>query len=155
MQLCLFISIFFLFPLKCFDPKVQVGGSPVFKVERKLGKGGFGQVFVGRRVTGGNDRLNGPGATEVCWGMLLLNGKRVLLALSWLLSFVYFRWLWNLNIETVKDVTMALLMSGKCTSRYIVNWFGFICKFGKKLYLPEIWFLYFVLKHPWWKSWNT
>ncbi|MCH91622.1 serine/threonine-protein kinase VRK1-like, partial [Trifolium medium] len=45
--------------------QVQVGGSPVFKVERKLGKGGFGQVFVGRRVTGGNDRLNGPGATEV------------------------------------------------------------------------------------------
>jgi len=33
-------------------------------VERKLGKGGFGQVFVGRRVTGGNDRTAGPGATE-------------------------------------------------------------------------------------------
>ncbi|GAU16548.1 hypothetical protein TSUD_167790 [Trifolium subterraneum] len=48
-----------------FPDRVQVGGSPVFKVERKLGKGGFGQVFVGRRVTGGNDRLNGPGATEV------------------------------------------------------------------------------------------
>ncbi|CAI8591666.1 unnamed protein product [Vicia faba] len=48
-----------------FPERVQVGGSPVYKVERKLGKGGFGQVFVGRRVTGGNDRLNGPGATEV------------------------------------------------------------------------------------------
>lgn len=34
-------------------------------MERKLGKGGFGQVFVGRRVTGGNDRTAGPGATEV------------------------------------------------------------------------------------------
>lgn len=37
----------------------------MYKVERKLGKGGFGQVFVGRRVTGGTDRINGPGATEV------------------------------------------------------------------------------------------
>ena len=45
--------------------KVQVGGSPVYKVDRKLGKGGFGQVFVGRRVTGGNDRASGAGAMEV------------------------------------------------------------------------------------------
>ena len=29
----------------------QVGGSPVYIVEKKLGKGGFGQVFVGRRAT--------------------------------------------------------------------------------------------------------
>jgi hypothetical protein len=29
----------------------QVGGSPVFILERKLGKGGFGQVYVGRRTT--------------------------------------------------------------------------------------------------------
>ncbi|KAL2329451.1 hypothetical protein Fmac_017032 [Flemingia macrophylla] len=48
-----------------FPERVQVGGSPIYKVERKLGKGGFGQVFVGRRVTGGNDRTSGPGATEV------------------------------------------------------------------------------------------
>ncbi|THU69841.1 hypothetical protein C4D60_Mb08t18660 [Musa balbisiana] len=48
-----------------FPKKVQVGGSPVYKVERKLGKGGFGQVFVGRRVTGGIDRTMGPGALEV------------------------------------------------------------------------------------------
>ncbi|KAK1411998.1 hypothetical protein QVD17_32905 [Tagetes erecta] len=48
-----------------FPDRVQVGGSPVYKVERKLGKGGFGQVFVGRRVTGGTDRISGPGATEV------------------------------------------------------------------------------------------
>lgn len=48
-----------------FPEKVQVGGSPLYKVERKLGKGGFGQVFVGRRVTGGNDRISGPSAMEV------------------------------------------------------------------------------------------
>ncbi|KAF5735728.1 protein kinase 3 [Tripterygium wilfordii] len=48
-----------------FPEKVQVGGSPTYKVERKLGKGGFGQVFVGRRVSGGNERTTGPGAVEV------------------------------------------------------------------------------------------
>ncbi|GAA0150619.1 non-receptor serine/threonine protein kinase [Lithospermum erythrorhizon] len=46
-----------------FPEKVQVGSSPVYKVEKKLGKGGFGQVFLGRRVSGGTER--GPGATEV------------------------------------------------------------------------------------------
>ncbi|CAN4114091.1 unnamed protein product [Withania somnifera] len=48
-----------------FPDQVQVGGSPVYKVERKLGKGGFGQVFLGRRLTGGNERANGPLAVEV------------------------------------------------------------------------------------------
>ncbi|XP_011626734.1 casein kinase 1-like protein HD16 isoform X2 [Amborella trichopoda] len=47
--------------------KVQVGGSPVYRIERKLGKGGFGQVYVGRRVSGSStsDRTTGPGAIEV------------------------------------------------------------------------------------------
>lgn len=44
--------------------KVQVGTSPLYKVERKLGKGGFGQVYVGRRMVGGVDRI-GPDALEV------------------------------------------------------------------------------------------
>ncbi|CAI9106807.1 OLC1v1006033C1 [Oldenlandia corymbosa var. corymbosa] len=48
-----------------FPDTVQVGGSPSYKVERKLGKGGFGQVFVGRRVSGGNERATGAGALEV------------------------------------------------------------------------------------------
>ncbi|KAK9058219.1 hypothetical protein SSX86_023059 [Deinandra increscens subsp. villosa] len=30
-----------------------------------MGKGGFGQVFVGRRVSGGTDRLSGLGTMEV------------------------------------------------------------------------------------------
>ena len=55
----------------CF--KVQVGGSPLYKIERKLGKGGFGQVFVGRRLTGGNDRATGAAAIEVkIWKYFLL-----------------------------------------------------------------------------------
>ncbi|TXG73120.1 hypothetical protein EZV62_001699 [Acer yangbiense] len=48
-----------------FPERVQVGGSPLYKIERKLGKGGFGQVFVGRRLHGGTDRTSGPGAMEV------------------------------------------------------------------------------------------
>lgn len=44
---------------------MHVGGSPLYRVERKLGKGGFGQVFVGRRINGGNERSTGPGALEV------------------------------------------------------------------------------------------
>uniref|UniRef100_A0A803NIH7 non-specific serine/threonine protein kinase n=1 Tax=Cannabis sativa TaxID=3483 RepID=A0A803NIH7_CANSA len=46
--------------------KIQVGGSPLYKVERKLGKGGFGQVYVGRRATPINiNERTGPGALEV------------------------------------------------------------------------------------------
>lgn len=41
-----------------------MGNSPVYKTERKLGKGGFGQVYVGRRVNGGSDRT-GADAIEV------------------------------------------------------------------------------------------
>jgi serine/threonine protein kinase len=46
-----------------------VGGSPIYIVERKLGKGGFGQVYVGRRATtstakGANEHI-GPGANEI------------------------------------------------------------------------------------------
>ncbi|XP_066306978.1 casein kinase 1-like protein HD16 [Miscanthus floridulus] len=39
---------------------VQVGSSPKYRVEKKLGKGGFGQVYVGHRML-----ATGPGAVEV------------------------------------------------------------------------------------------
>lgn len=44
--------------------KISVGGSPIYRLDRKLGKGGFGQVYVGRRASGGSNRP-GPGAIEV------------------------------------------------------------------------------------------
>ncbi|MEW5311280.1 MAG: hypothetical protein WDW38_003008 [Sanguina aurantia] len=44
--------------------KVCVGGSPEYLVERKLGKGGFGQVYVGRRVLP-NKTKDGPQANCV------------------------------------------------------------------------------------------
>ncbi|XP_057968726.1 casein kinase 1-like protein HD16 [Malania oleifera] len=44
--------------------RVQLGNSPLYKLDRKLGKGGFGQVYVGRRVTGGVG-CTGPDAFEV------------------------------------------------------------------------------------------
>lgn len=46
--------------------QVQVGGSPMYKIDRKLGKGGFGQVYVGRRISSVNmNERTGPGAVEV------------------------------------------------------------------------------------------
>jgi len=44
--------------------KCQVGGSPIFILERKLGKGGFGQVYVGRRTVATRDK-EGPNANYV------------------------------------------------------------------------------------------
>ncbi|KAL6996644.1 hypothetical protein U1Q18_006775 [Sarracenia purpurea var. burkii] len=35
-----------------------------YRMERKLGKGGFGQVYVGRRVSGGTSDRTSPGASE-------------------------------------------------------------------------------------------
>lgn len=56
--------------------QVQVGGGPEYYVDRKLGKGGFGQVFIGRRVNatkqrdGVNANLVGvqePAQTDLLW----------------------------------------------------------------------------------------
>lgn len=43
----------------------------MYKVEKKLGKGGFGQVYVGKRMTGGAG-LTGPDAFEVLFSCAVL-----------------------------------------------------------------------------------
>eukprot|EP00899_Mesostigma_viride_P018997 jgi/Mesvir1/27099/Mv20782-RA.2 len=45
--------------------RVSVGGSPLYIMGKKLGKGGFGQVYVGRRVSGGTPGATGPQAQLV------------------------------------------------------------------------------------------
>ncbi|ONM51599.1 protein kinase-related [Zea mays] len=54
--------------------RVQVGNSPEYITDRKLGKGGFGQVYVGRRVSGGAART-GPDAYEVALKLEHRNSK--------------------------------------------------------------------------------
>ncbi|ONM28589.1 Protein kinase family protein [Zea mays] len=46
---------------------VHIGNSPTYRLERKLGKGGFGQVYVGRRISAPrlSDRNPGSNALEV------------------------------------------------------------------------------------------
>ncbi len=61
--------IFWGWPKFFFDlfEQVQVANSPTYKLDRKLGKGGFGQVYVGRRISspGVTDRTPGANALEV------------------------------------------------------------------------------------------
>lgn len=52
--------------------KVQVGGSPIFAVDKRLGKGGFGQVFLGRRANAAK-RTSGASAEKACMRSISLS----------------------------------------------------------------------------------
>jgi hypothetical protein len=49
------------------NAQVCINGLPEYYVERKLGKGGFGQVYVGRRVNPTKQK-DGPQANQVITG---------------------------------------------------------------------------------------
>lgn len=78
---------------------MKLGNSPAYRLDRKLGKGGFGQVYVGRRVTGGSGRT-GPNAVEVCFfsswprhlSLNLLMIRFVVMIVSLFLLFSGFGW---------------------------------------------------------------
>ena len=71
--------------------QVQVGGSPAYRIDKKLGKGGFGQVYVGRRINPPNpNERNGPGAVEVYTFILLLAALASVYAKNSNLSFISF-----------------------------------------------------------------
>ena len=65
----------------------------MYKLDRKLGKGGFGQVFVGRRVTGGSGNT-GPDAIEVLLPLLVTIFHNVvhILSLSSLTCYIASAW---------------------------------------------------------------
>ncbi|KAI7986311.1 Casein kinase 1-like protein HD16 [Camellia lanceoleosa] len=94
--------------------RVQVGGSPVYRIDRKLGKGGFGQVYVGRRVTGGTSDRSGPTAAEVA------------------LKFEH---------QVAKDVIMDRRMSGKFTTLLVavMVYLEYITKADKVTIMSWLW----------------
>ena len=66
--LCLFV--FNVILMLCVF-QVQVGNSPIYRIDQKLGKGGFGQVFVGSRIHHVSE-LSGPHAAEVIHNTLTM-----------------------------------------------------------------------------------
>jgi hypothetical protein len=99
--------------------QVQVGNSPEYITDRKLGKGGFGQVYVGRRVSGGTART-GPDAYEVCH-LHLVWTNHFLIHNTYNQSMEnVFRLHWNWSTGTVKDAITAPHMSGKFISMSLI-----------------------------------
>jgi len=98
--------------------QVQIGNSPTYRLDRKLGKGGFGQVYVGRRISSPSvsDRTPGANALEVFMPSLecLIVIHCSCISINF---FLHNRLQSNLNIEPAKVATMVLLMSGKFTSK--------------------------------------
>ncbi|KAE8714151.1 arabinogalactan peptide 16-like [Hibiscus syriacus] len=60
--------------LVAVEEEGSTSNSPVYMLDRKLGKGGFGQVYVGRRISGGIG-CTGADVFEVALKFELRNGK--------------------------------------------------------------------------------
>ena len=87
----------------------------MYTVEGKLGKGGFGQVYVGKRSPPTNCK-EGPNATYVGACSAPVTVTDALLSGQLLnIYFLLFRLLSNLSTEAAKAVTMDHRMSGQST----------------------------------------
>jgi len=104
--------------------QAQVGNSPTYCVERKLGKGGFGQVYVGRRSgvppAVGRAETTGPGAYQVrhC-ATASSRARRAGCSRSASRArqrALYSRWRSNSSTAAARAATTGRRTSGLCTS---------------------------------------
>jgi hypothetical protein len=61
---------------------VQVGSSPIFLTEKRLGKGGFGQVFLGTRANARRTRGQDPSGNNQVHGGQIAHAKAPVLPRS-------------------------------------------------------------------------
>jgi hypothetical protein len=71
--------------------RVCVGGGPEYILDRKLGKGGFGQVFVGRRVqaTKAKDGSNANLVRRACCAARALAGRVCFFVGVWVYDLLF------------------------------------------------------------------